>query len=128
MSADTSHIHRGFGSVRPYLHGPIGLPDFLHETFDAAVLERNEEGPTLLQVGDSLIWVEAGQLPAHITPWVGSVYVYVKDVDRVYSRAIQLGAKSIAAPEDKPYHERQAGFIDAGGNTWWVSKYLGKTS
>ena len=120
-----SHVHRGFGSVRPYLHGPDDLPDFLERTFGAVVLETNPDGPTLLQIGDSLVWVEAGELPSHITPWVGSVYVYVEDVDAVYSRAIELGARSISAPEDKPYHERQAGFVDSGGNTWWVSKYLG---
>jgi hypothetical protein len=27
-------------------------------------------------------------------------------------------------PETKPYGERQAGFVDPGGNTWWVSTYL----
>ena len=120
-----SHVHKGFGSVRPYLHGTEDLPKFIEKTFEASILELNDEGPTLLQVGDSLIWVEAGDLPAHIKPWVGSVYVYVPDVDAAYSRAIELGARSISAPEDKPYNERQAGFIDAAGNTWWVSKYLG---
>ena len=30
--------------------------------------------------------------------------------------------------EDKPYGERQCGFTDAGGNTWWVSTYLGDRS
>lgn len=117
------HIRNGFGSVRPYLHGPIGLPGFVLQTFDAVEVERNEDGPVLLQIGDSLIWIEAGDLPPDVPPWVGSVYVYVADVDAVYARAIWLGAKSIAAPEDKPYQERQAGFVDAGGNTWWVSTY-----
>jgi PhnB protein len=121
------HVHRGFGSVRPYLHGPSDLPDFLKETFGAIVLEVNAEGPTLLQIGDSLVWVEPGELPPHVTPWVGSVYVYVEDPDRAYARAMELGARSIAAPEDKPYSERQAGFVDPGGNTWWVSRYLGAT-
>lgn len=125
MSGKLAHVQRGFGCVRPYLHGPTDLPAFIEKTFGASILELNDEGPTLLQVGDSLIWVEAGELPNHIKPWVGSVYVYVADVDAVYRRAMQLGAKSISPPEDKPYNERQAGFIDAGGNTWWVSKYLG---
>ena len=98
---------------------------FLEKTFGAVVLENNPNGPTLLQIGDSLIWVEAGDLPESVTPWVGSVYVYVPDVDAVYARAIELGAKSISVPEDKPYKERQAGFVDAGGNTWWVSTYTG---
>lgn len=109
--------------MRPYLHGPADLPAFLQETFGAIVLETNDDGPTLLQIGDSLVWVEAGELPAHVEPWVGSVYVYVDDVDAVYARAIELGAVTIAAPEDKPYHERQAGFVDPGLNTWWVSTY-----
>ena len=111
--------------MRPYLHGPIDLPRFLEKTFDAVILEENQDGPTLLQIGDSLVWVEAGELPPNVTPWVGSVYVYVEDVDTVYARAIELGAKSIAAPENKPYNERQAGFVDTGQNTWWVSRYLG---
>lgn len=123
MSDALVHVHKGFGSVRPYLHGPVDLPEFLQTTFDAVVLERNEDGPTLLQIGDSLLWVEAGALPPDVTPWVGSVYVYVEDVDAVYARAIALGARRISAPEDKPYNERQAGFVDAGGNTWWVSTY-----
>jgi len=50
----------------------------------------------------------------------------VPDVDAVYARAMGSAARSLAAPEDKPYHERQAGFVDAGGNTWWVSTYLGR--
>jgi len=125
MSSPVSHVQRGFGSVRPYLHGPEDLPRFIESAFNAVILERNEEGPTLLQLGDSLVWVEAGELPSHVKPWVGSVYAYVEDVDAVYRKAIQLGARSIAVPQDKPYRERQAGFADTGGNTWWVSTYIG---
>jgi PhnB protein len=62
-------------------------------------------------------------LSFHVSPWVGSIYVYIEDVDAVYGQAIRLGAKSIVPPEDKPYDERQAGFIDPGGNTWWMSTY-----
>jgi PhnB protein len=122
------HVHRGFGSVRPYLCGPTGLLSFIQGAFGAELIESNEGGPTLLKLGDSLIWVEAGDLPSHIEPWVGSVYVYVQDVDAVYARALKLGARSISEPEDKPYNERQAGFVDAGGNTWWVSTYLGPST
>ena len=53
MRSTREHVHRGFGSVRPYLHGSADLPTFLEKTFDAVVLERNEGGPTLLQIGDS---------------------------------------------------------------------------
>jgi PhnB protein len=126
MNHAMKHVHRGHGSVRPYLCGPDGLIAFIQAAFEAELIESNEEGPTLLKLGDSLLWVEAGELPAHIKAWVGSVYVYVPDVDSVYARAMALGARSISGPEDKPYNERQAGFVDAGGNTWWVSTYLGE--
>src|SRR5215467_685153 len=96
VSSAMSHVHKGFGVVRPYLHGPADLPAFLQKTFNAVELERNEDGPTLLQIGDSLLWIEAGDLTPHVSPWVGSIYVYVEDVDTVYGRAIQLGAKSIS--------------------------------
>ena len=82
-------------------------------------------GPTLLKIGDAAVWIEAGELPPDIEPWTGSVYVYVADVDATCARAVALGARVIAQPEDKPYAERQCGFTDAGGNTWWVSTYLG---
>lgn len=117
------HVRNGFGAVRPYLHGPADLPAFVQRTFDAAEIERNDGGPVLLRIGDSAVWIEAGELPADVPPWVGAVYVYVPDVDAAYARALAHGARSIAAPADKPYRERQAGFVDAGGNTWWVSSY-----
>ena len=53
----------------------------------------------------------------------GSIYVYVPDVDESYRRALDRGAVSIAAPEEKPYQERAAGVRDTFGNVWWISTY-----
>jgi len=115
------------GSVRPYLHGPVGLPEFLRKVFAAVELERHEFGPDSfhveLQLGDSVIVVEAGELPEQVKPWHGAVYVYVDDVDAVFARAVELGAQVLSAVQDKPYQERQGGFLDAAGNTWWVATY-----
>jgi len=121
-----NHVRNGFGAVRPYLQGPLQLPDFVQQVFSAQVIERHDSGPTLLKIGDGAVWIEAGDLPPDIAPWSGSVYVYVADVDAVFARAVALGAGVIAEPEEKPYAERQCGFTDAGGNTWWVSTYLGE--
>jgi hypothetical protein len=54
MSTTLIHVHKGFGSVRPYLHGPIDLPSFLQKTFNAVILETNQDGPTLLQTATHL--------------------------------------------------------------------------
>lgn len=45
MVDELRHVRHGLGSVRPYLHGPIQLLDFVRTTFDAVELERHEFGP-----------------------------------------------------------------------------------
>lgn len=127
MSTVASHIRHGRGSVRPYVHGPVGLPEFVSAVFQGVELERHEFGPQSfhveMQVGDSVLVIEAGELPAGIKPWQSAVYVYVEDVDAVFARAVEFGANVLAPVEDKPYQERQGGFLDAAGNTWWVTTY-----
>lgn len=118
-----------FGVVRPYIHGPLSLLEFVVAVFGAKELERHEFGPDKchaeLQLGDSVLVIEAGGLPSHVEGWVASIYVYVPDVDAAYTKAMQLGATSISEPVEKPYQERQAGFRDSAGNTWWISTYKG---
>lgn len=127
MTANAPHIRQGHGTVRPYLYGPIELLQFVRQVFGAIELERFEFGPQSchveMQIGDSTLVIEAGDLPPDVKPWLGSVYVYVADVDAVHSRALALGAKLLDSVEDKPYQERQGGFIDVAGNTWWVATY-----
>jgi len=120
-------IRHAIGAVRPYLQGPLSLPQFLMEVFDAVELERHdftaESAHVELQISDSVVVVEAGDLPEGISPWTNTIYVYVADVDSVLRRALQQGAELVADTEDKPYDERQAGFRDVAGNTWWIATY-----
>ena len=123
----TDHIRHGVGSLRPYVHGPLSLLQLLVDVFGATEVERHQLGPSSFHVefriGDSVVVVEAGELPADVEPWTNAIYVYVADVDAAYAKAMELGAQSISPPADKPYQERQAGFRDQGGNTWWVATY-----
>lgn len=129
VTENASHVRHGVGAVRPYVHAPVSLPEFLEKTLGAVELERHELSPDSfhveLQIGDSVVVVEAGELPEDVTPWVSFVYVYVEDVDATYARALENGAEPFEEPKDRPYGERQAGFVDAGGNTWWVARYTG---
>ncbi|MCY3621588.1 MAG: VOC family protein [Gammaproteobacteria bacterium] len=122
-----NHIRHGAGAARPYLHGPVGLLQFVVDVLGAREIERHQLGPQSFhvefQVGDSALVIEAGELPSEVEPWTNSVYVYVPDVDAAFAKAVELGAEEIASPADKPYQERQAGFRDAGGNTWWIATY-----
>ncbi len=125
----SKHVRNGQGAARPYLQGPLSLAAFVQGVFDAKELERHEFSPEAVhvafQIGDGVVVLEAGDLPDDVEPWHSAVYVYVEDVDAVYNRAIEQGATAIAPPTDKPYEERQAGFRDGGGNTWWIATYTG---
>jgi PhnB protein len=127
MSASLRYVRHGFGAVRPYIHGPLSLWPLV-EAFGATEVERHEFSPTSFhieaQIGDSAVVLELGDPPSPEAT-TGSIYVYVPDVDAAYSRAIQLGAVSIAPPEDKPYQERSGGVRDSFGNLWWLSTYVG---
>jgi len=99
------------------------------EAFGALELERHQIAAHSfhieVQIGDSVVVLETGEpLPAEATE--GSIYLYVPDVDAVYQHALKCGAKSVAAPEDRPYGERTAGVKDSSGNTWWISTYQGE--
>ncbi len=124
----SKHIRHGIGSVRPYIHGPVALTEFIKQVFGAVELERHEFGPESfhveLQVGDSVVALEAGELPEGVAAWTNSIYVYVENVDTVYEQAILLDAESILVPVDKPYMERQAGFRDAAGKKYMVGRKI----
>lgn len=123
------HVRGRQAAVRPYVQGPIDLPDFLAEVFDATVLERHDMGPASahlhLRIGDGVVVVEAGDLPERVEPWTSTVYVYVADADAVFARALERGATALSAPEDKPHGERQGAVEDPAGNTWYIASMIG---
>ena len=132
LNDNKEHIRHGFGTVRPYIYGGLDLPDFAQRVFGAVELERHQFSERSFhyegRIGDSVVVIEAGDLPAHVSGTKASIYVYVDDVDETYARALNLGATSVAEPEDKPYQERSAGFKDTSGNTWWISQYTAADS
>jgi len=52
------------------------------------------------------------------------LHLYLEDVDGVYRRALQAGAKSVREPADQPYGDRSGGVEDAFGNQWWISTHV----
>jgi PhnB protein len=127
----SNHIRHRFGAVRPYLYGYSDLFDLVKHAFGAVELERFEFGPTEhhieAKIGDSVVVLELMPEPP-ATATRASIYVYVPNVDDAYQRALEKGATSVQAPQDKPYSERQAGVKDSFGNIWWMSTYKDLTA
>ena len=119
---DTLETYR---TVTPYLVVPDADAElaFLKAAFGATEsnCHRNVDNTVMhaeIQVGDSLIMV--GQAPDASKALKAAFYLWVPNVDEVYAKALAAGARSESAPEDKLYGHRNAGVIDASGNTWWI--------
>ena len=128
MSSEQAHIRHGSGAVRPYLYGHVDLPEMLKHAFGLVELERLPVGKGFhieARIGDSMLVLEVCD-PPHASGRPASIYVYVPDVDAAYRRALDAGATSVAAPEDKPYEERAGGVKDRFGNIWYIATYRPK--
>jgi PhnB protein len=123
--------------VMPYLivDGANAAIDFYCSVLGATERVRmpapdDKVGHAELEIGDSLIMLadEAPEMDAVGPRSVGgtpvSLYVYVDDVDDVFDRAVQAGARPVQAVEDKFYGDRSGMFEDPFGHKWGVASHV----
>jgi len=115
-----------YRTLTPYLVVPDADAEmhFLTTAFGATEVscQRNGDGTVMhaeLKVGDSLVML--GQASGQWKALSAALYLWMPDVDAVYARALESGATSQSAPEDKPYGHRNAGVVDRNGITWWIA-------
>jgi uncharacterized glyoxalase superfamily protein PhnB len=48
-------------------------------------------------------------------------FIYVRDVDTTYRRALEAGAVSVQEPVRKQDEDKRGGVKDSGGTTWWIA-------
>jgi len=115
-----------YRTITPYLLVPDGDAEltFLKAAFDGTEVscQRNADNTVMhaeVRIGDSLVML--GQAGGQWKPLSAALYLWIDDVDATYARALEAGARSESAPEDKPYGHRNAGVIDQNGNTWWIA-------
>lgn len=113
-------------TVRVYLY-PLraeSVINFVKNAFGAEEREKHAtpEGVILhasVKIGDSTL--EMGEPGHEYPPMPTTFYLYVRDADSLYARAVQAGATSLSTPTDQPYGDRVAGVKDAFGNTWYIA-------
>jgi uncharacterized glyoxalase superfamily protein PhnB len=124
---DTSNrsdfIPEGWHSVTPRLFADDAkeLVEFLKNVFDATG-EYTDDRPSILKIGDSIVMI--GDSAVRNTT-AAFLYLYVKDADATYQRAVTAGAHILEEPRDTPYGDRRCMIEDPGGNTWQIATYRG---
>lgn len=120
----------GFTRVTPYLlvRGATRLIDYLKQAYGAEEKVRvpRPDGSIMhaqMRIGDSVVELAEGN--EQYQPSEVGLHLYVPDADAVYQRAIDAGGRSISAPVDQPYGDREAGVKDPSGNQWWIATHKG---
>ena len=123
--------------VMPYLHvaGAADAIAFYEKVFGATERLRMPDpsgkvGHAELQLGDSVIML-ADEYPdmgiRGPSAYGGSpvtISVYVEDVDDVFERALEAGAKTTQEIENQFYGDRSGSFEDPWGHRWSVATHV----
>jgi PhnB protein len=84
--------------------------------------EYRVDSPSIIKIGDSVLMVSEAGIR---NPTPSFLYVYVKDADATFRRALEAGALSLEEPSETPYGDRRGMVEDQWGNTWQIASYLG---
>jgi PhnB protein len=135
--AKVNPIPEGYPRVTPYLSidGAGAALDFYSKVFGATERVRMPDpdgriGHAELQLGDSLIMLadeypEMGiRGPRAVGGTPVTISVYVEDVDGVFDRAVELGAKPLRQVKDEFYGDRSGQFEDPFGHRWSVASHI----
>jgi PhnB protein len=130
-------IPEGYSSITPYLIVKDGKKaiDFYKDIFAAVELMRFDGpdgtiGHAELQIGDSRIMLadEAPQMgfrsPQSIGGTAVGLMLYVDDVDRLFRRALDAGAKVQQEVKDQFYGDRSGTLVDPFGHCWTIATHV----
>ena len=122
----TSYKPEGYTTAAPYLivDGAAKTIEFLTRVFGAKELRRfaGPDGRVMhaeVRIDDTVVML-ADAAPAW-PPIPAHVHIYVSDVDAIYKRALEAGAKPVQEPVKKEDPDKRGGIKDAGGTTWWIA-------
>ncbi len=126
MKKTTNFIPDGFNTVSPYLivDGADELMEFIVNGLggEQKFLMRGPDNRiqhATVKIGNSMIML--GDTMNGMGPQTAMLYLYVKDVDALYKRALEAHGENVREPKDEFYGDRAAAVKDRWGNTWWIA-------
>ncbi|HEY2663099.1 MAG TPA: VOC family protein, partial [Candidatus Binataceae bacterium] len=120
-------VPEGYHSITPYLQvkGASKLVEFLKNAFGAEEIFRVPRGDQIahaqLKIEDSMI--EVADAIDKYQPNPTAIWLFVKDADATYARALRFGASSLHEPTDQDYGDREASVKDPFGNHWYIATH-----
>lgn len=135
MATKVQAIPPGYHSVTPYLVVDDGARaiDFYKHSFGANEVSRmaTPDGKIAhaeLKIGDSMIMLSDAMMgyrsPLSLGGSPVSIFLYVDDVDSVFNRAIEAGAKSDMPPADMFWGDRYGKLTDPFGHLWGIGTHI----
>jgi uncharacterized glyoxalase superfamily protein PhnB len=103
------------------------LIKFLEDAFEAKEVPgsriKNEDGAIIhdvVKIGDALIMLFDAKPDWAPTP--AFLNLYVDDAEKVYQKALKLGATSVTDMTTLYFGEKVCRIIDPFGNLWWINE------
>ena len=130
-------IPEGYRSVTPYLviKGAKDAIEYYRRVFGATERMRMDApggtiGHAELEIGDSLVMLadEFPEMGFRSPKTVGgtpvSLHVYVPNVDEVFGRAVDAGARPLRPVENQFYGDRLGTIEDPFGHVWSIATHV----
>ncbi len=124
----TKGIPPGSPSVVPYLVNERApeLFAWVQRAFGAEVIHKGTVDAggfhAEVRIGDAHVMM--GGFPGMPFPETSAaLHFYVPDVDATFRRAVDEGARTLFAPTDQFYGDRESGVKDPFGNTWYIATH-----
>ena len=131
------HIPEGYSTVTPYLivKGGSDALDFYKRAFGATELMRfaTPDGRIAhaeIQIGNARIMLGDEQpdrghrSPESLGGSGSGIMLYLEDVDQVFNRAIQAGAKALEPVQNQFYGDRSGTLADPFGHWWTIATHV----
>ena len=137
MATKGQAVPKGYHSVTPSLVVADGAKaiEFYKKAFGAQEINRfaAPDGSIMhavVQIGDSMIMLgdemegPGGRSPRTIGGTAVSLFIYQDNIDALWKRAVDAGAKVVQPLADQFWGDRGGCVEDPSGHQWWLAQHV----
>lgn len=137
MAGKVNPIPQGYHSLTPYLvaNDASRAIEFYTHAFGAKELVRmggpgGKIGHAELKIGDSMLMISdempgsGSRSPQSLGGSPVSIFMYIENVDSVFNKAVQAGAKADMPPQDMFWGDRFGKLTDPFGHSWALATHI----